>query len=152
MAMRLRTYSVNADAAGKAASQRLEAEHDHLHDLLTSFIARIRERDESGITAMVDQIESFCKLHFDHEESVIRAQSEAAADHHRAAHGVLLRQLSEVRSALSSGPAVISAASRWYTAMTNHIDDVDRPGLARLLMDAPEHDLPRHGWHIGVAE
>ncbi len=151
--MRLRSYSVNNDAAGKAAAQRLQAEHDRLHQLLSTFVARVREGDESALTPLLDQIESFCTIHFQHEEAVIRAKTAAGADRHRSSHRLLLRQLEQLRRAITSQrPVLISAASHWYTAMINHIDDVDRPGLARLLMDVPAHELTLHGWHVDGAQ
>jgi len=145
--MRLRKYLVNDDAAGRVTAQSLEAEHDHLHEMVRQFVFSVRSTNFDAASAQLNGIEHFCHTHFQHEEYALRQQP--GAERHARDHRQLLSHLLEIKTALVSEPhSTIRKTAVFYTSMITHIDNADRPGLARLLTSVGRPDVMASGWNL----
>lgn len=121
--------------------QAIDAEHAHLLDLMARFEQLDGDADHARALgqAACDLVE-FVRIHFEHEEELMRASGFPDAPRHRRDHDSVTQKLTLYlyRLALSPAtappPGIAETLQNWYVS---HLETFDRPMAEFLLRHEP---------------
>ncbi len=114
------SYSVDVAA--------MDAEHQRLIDIINSLYGAMREgRGTDSLAGILDELVSYTRTHFSHEEQLMQQAGYPDYDAQKAAHETLVARLMEIREKFVSGTALSQEVMTFLKGwLIGHIQGMDK--------------------------
>ncbi len=119
----------------------LDTDHKRLIDIVNKlYEASAKGLDQTPALALLDELISYTKTHFIHEETLMRKTAYPQFIPHKIEHDRLLSQIEDLKKRLLAGQVALSQDTVVYlrTWLCDHIIKIDRSLGAWLAKHAPQ--------------